>query len=66
MKEFAAPLAQEEYVRALITANEKLVADAATARDLAGEVNDMESQDLMINRVTLHQKTIWMLGSFLK
>ena len=66
MKEFASPLAQEAYVRALITGNEKLVADATQARDLAGEANDPESQDLMIGRITLHQKTIWMLKSFLK
>jgi starvation-inducible DNA-binding protein len=66
MKEFAAPLSQEAYVRALITGNDKLVADAAQARDLAGEANDPESQDLMIGRITLHQKTIWMLKSFLK
>ena len=45
MKEFASPLSQEEYVRALITANEKLLADATRARDVAGETNDPESQD---------------------
>src|SRR5512136_2063160 len=66
MKEFASPLAQEDYVKLLIAANEKLLADAAKARDLAGEANDPESQDLMIGRITLHQKTIWMLRSFLK
>jgi starvation-inducible DNA-binding protein len=66
MPEFAAPLAQEEYVRALIAANEKLVADAERARDAAGAANDAESQDLMIGRITLHQKTLWMLKSFLK
>lgn len=66
MKEFASPLRQEEYVRALIALNEKVVADAARARDVAGEVNDPESEDLMIGRITLHQKTIWMLKSFLK
>lgn len=66
MKEFASPLAQEDYVRALIASNEKLVTDASRARDIAGEVNDPESQDLMIGRITLHQKTIWMLKSFLK
>lgn len=66
MKEFAAPLVQTDYVGALIAANEKLVADAAQARDVAGETNDPESQDLMIGRITLHQKTIWMLKSFLK
>lgn len=66
LKEFSAPLGQEDYVRALIEGNEKLVADAAKARDLAGELNDPESEDLMIGRITLHQKTIWMLKSFLK
>ena len=66
MEEFASPLAQEDYVRALIAANEKLVGDAARARDVAGLANDAESQDLMIARITLHQKTIWMLKSFLK
>ena len=66
MKEFAAPLSQEDYVQRLITGNEKLLADAAKARDLAGDVNDAESQDLMIGRITLHQKTVWMLKSFLK
>jgi starvation-inducible DNA-binding protein len=66
MKEFAAPLSQEDYVERLIAANEKLLADAAGARDLAGQANDAESQDLMIGRITLHQKTVWMLKSFLK
>jgi len=66
MKEFASPLSQEAYVRALIAANGKLVADAERARDLAGAANDPESQDLVIGRITLHQKTIWMLKSFLK
>ena len=66
LPEIAAPLAQEAYVSALIDANQKVVADAATARDLAGAAGDSESQDLMIERITLHQKTIWMLKSFLK
>lgn len=66
MPEFAAPLGQEDYVRALIAANEKLVADAKLARGLADEANDPQSEDLMIQRVTLHQKTIWMLKSYLK
>ena len=66
MKEFTPPLSQEHYVRALIAGNEKLVADAERARDQAGEADDAESQDLMIGRITLHQKTIWMLKSFLK
>jgi starvation-inducible DNA-binding protein len=66
MKEFVSPLVQEAYVRALIAANEKLLADAARARDVAGEAGDAESQDLMIGRITVHQKTVWMLKSYLK
>jgi starvation-inducible DNA-binding protein len=66
MKEFMSPLSQEEYVRLLLKANKKLIADAEKARDIAGKVNDPESQDLMIGRITLHQKTVWMLKSFLK
>ncbi len=66
MKEFTAPLAQEDYVKMLIAGNEKVVADAARARDAAGAANDQETQDLMVARITVHQKTIWMLKSFLK
>lgn len=66
MKEFAAPQAQEDYVRMLVAGNEKLVADAAQAREAAGAANDQETQDLMVGRITIHQKTIWMLKSFLK
>jgi starvation-inducible DNA-binding protein len=66
MPEFRSPQPQEDYVRQLLEANQKLVGDAEQARDIAGEVNDPESQDLMIGRITLHRKTIWMLKSFLK
>ncbi len=66
LPEAAAPAAQEAYVQTLIDANQKVIADATRARDLAGAANDAESQDLMIGRITLHQKTIWMLKSFLK
>jgi len=66
LPEMAAPRSQEDYVRTLIAANEKVVADAAATRDLASTAHDAESQDLMIERITLHQKTIWMLRSFLK
>ncbi len=66
LPEASAPSPQEAYVQTLIAANQKVIADATRARDLAGAANDAESQDLMIGRITLHQKTIWMLKSFLK
>ena len=66
IREFKSPMSQEDYVEALVAANEKLVADACVARDAAGNANDPETEDLMIGRITLHQKTIWMLKSYLK
>ena len=36
------------------------------ARAVAGEANDPESEDLMIQRITTHEKALWMLRSFLK
>jgi starvation-inducible DNA-binding protein len=62
----AAPVPQNSYVQSLLEANQKVVMDAARARELAGASGDSESQDLMIERITIHQKTIWMLRSFLK
>jgi len=66
LKEFSSPMSQEDYVKALIAGHEKVVADAARARDVAGEANDPESEDLMIQRITTHEKSLWMLRSFLK
>ncbi len=66
IREFSSPLSQEGYVEALVAANEKLIADACIARDAAAEANDPETEDLMIGRITLHQKTVWMLKSYLK
>jgi len=66
IREFNSPLSQEGYVEALVAANEKLIADACLARDAAAAANDPETEDLMIGRITLHQKTVWMLKSYLK
>ena len=66
MPEFAPPLAQNGYVQHLIAGHEKVVADAGRARDIAGEAKDPESEDLMIQRISVHEKALWMLRSFLK
>lgn len=55
----------EDMVHHLILAHEKLLADLAAARELAGEAGDSESEDLMIGRIQLHEKTVWMLKSFM-
>lgn len=66
IEEFSSPMPQKDYVAALIVAHEKVIDDATRTRDLSGEQNDLETQDLMIERLTYHQKTVWMLKSYLK
>ena len=54
-----------DMVQHLIKAHGKLLKDLERARDLAGEAGDSESEDLMIGRIQLHEKTVWMLKSYL-
>ena len=55
----------DKMVEHLISAHEKLLTDLKTARDAAAKENDSETEDLMIARIQVHQKTLWMLRSFL-
>jgi len=55
----------DEMVSHLLSVNRKLVADLVTARDAASEAGDDQTEDLMISRIQVHEKTIWMLDSFL-
>ena len=66
LEEFSSPMPQKDYVAGLIVAHEKLMEDATRVRDLSGEANDLETQDLMIGRLQWHEKTLWMLKSYLK
>ena len=56
----------QNMVKHLVAANEKLLADLKTARDRAGDEGDSESEDLMIARIQVHEKTVWMLNSYLE
>jgi starvation-inducible DNA-binding protein len=55
-----------DFVSGLILAHEKAVADGVALRATAATVDDLETQDLAIKRLQWHQKTLWMLKSFLK
>ena len=66
MEEFKSPLPQKDYVAALIVAHEKVCDDELRKRDAAGAAGDLQSQDLMIKRLQWHEKTLWMLKSYLK
>lgn len=66
IEELAEDTSANEMVRHLVAANEKLLVDLRTARDAAGEASDSETEDLMIARIQVHEKTVWMLKSFLE
>lgn len=55
----------DEMVSHLVDLNNGLVKDLKTARDLAAKAGDSQTEDLMIARIQVHEKTIWMLNSFL-
>ena len=59
-------VAAKDYVAGLVMGHEKALSDAVKLRDSSGESNDLETQDLSIARITWHQKTLWMLKSYLK
>lgn len=56
----------KEFVAHLIEGHEKVVAQCKAVEDAAQEADDLETQDLAIKRRQSHQKTLWMLNSFLK
>src|SRR5688500_2538507 len=66
IEEFKSPVAAKDYVASLIVAHEKTLTDLAALRDAAGSANDLESQDFAIDRIKWHQKSVWMLKSYLK
>lgn len=59
-------LPAKDYVAHLIESHETLLTNALELREAAGDSGDLETQDLVIGRVQTHQKTLWMLRSFLK
>ena len=66
MDEFKSPSIAKDYVAGLVVAHEKAVGDAVALRDAANTANDLETQDLVIKRIQWHEKTLWMLKSYLK
>lgn len=56
----------KDYVAHLIESHEVVLATAHELREASGSADDLETQDLVIGRIQAHQKTVWMLKSFLK
>ena len=62
-KETDAELRADRMVLNLINANEGTVKSCQTAKQNAQETHDNETENLMVERITAHQKTMWMLKS---
>ncbi len=56
----------KDFVAHLIDCHEIVVQDALDLRKASEQAGDLETQDLAIKRIQTHQKTLWMLKSFLK
>ncbi len=56
----------KDFVAHLIECHETVVESATGVRGAAEKAGDLETQDLMIKRIQTHEKTLWMLRSFLK
>lgn len=53
-------------VETLAKAHKKVVKDASKVRNVSADAGDAETEDMMIARIQVHEKTLWMLQSFLK
>ncbi len=56
----------DSMVENLIVLHESAVKSCQSAKDAANQIDDDETENLMVERVTAHQKTLWMLRSILK
>ncbi|MBK1883029.1 DNA starvation/stationary phase protection protein [Luteolibacter pohnpeiensis] len=56
----------KDLVAHLIECNEIVVATSMELRKASEEAGDLETQDMVIARIQVHEKALWMLRSFLK
>ena len=66
IKEMPTRCSAKDFVAGLAIANETLIERLSGLRKVAGEANDVETEDLAIERLRVHEKTLWMLRSYLK
>ncbi|WP_411846207.1 DNA starvation/stationary phase protection protein [Roseibacillus persicicus] len=65
MEEIAEDTPADQMVAHLAKANRKVIASLGEARKAASEAGDDETEDLMIARTQIHEKTVWMLEAYL-
>ena len=65
-KETAADDRADRMVQNLVELNEAVIKSCQSSKKIAQNVRDDESENLMVERITAHQKALWMLSSILK
>ena len=58
--------AADKMVKSLHDQHMTLMERAKKVRDAAADAEDKETEDLMIQRIQIHEKTAWMLRSYLR
>lgn len=66
IKEMPTRSSAKDFVAGLTVAHEGLVERLSGLRKTAADAEDVETEDLAIERLRIHEKTLWMLRSFLK
>ena len=65
ISEIAEDASAEDMVKHLTSPHQTLDKSLQVARDLASAAQDNETEDLMVGRIQIHEKAIWMMKSFL-
>lgn len=65
-KETKADERASRMVHNLVMLNQAVVEKCQYAKDVSRKANDDETENLMVTRVTVHQKALWMLNSVAK
>jgi starvation-inducible DNA-binding protein len=65
-KEADANARADRMLRNLIRLNEDVIKSCQLAKEACQEAYDDESENVMIERITVHQKALWMLRSIVK
>ena len=65
-KETAADDRADRMLENLIELNESVIKSCQASKKIAQNVRDDESENVLIERITAHQKALWMLESALK
>lgn len=62
----ASAASEKDFISSVLVAHETVIETAIKARKAAAEAGDAETEDLLIGRISTHQKAVWFLNSYLK